>query len=199
MAPDAAPTQQSLVTAASRLFAHHGIDAVTLTDIRRAAKQRNNSAIAYHFGSKDRLLQAVLDKHQPAIDQRRDALLEPLDTGGAPTAQIIAEALVLPLAEKLEDANGGAEFLQIQAQLLSRGDRRTTRAARPAAKRLSQLLQQADVADYPNTINLLLTLVLHGLADQSRRARSGDANFVHALTRSVTAVIETARSPTTCT
>src|SRR3546814_1363010 len=55
-------TRVLLIEAAERLFATRGIDGVTLAQIQLAAGQSNSSVIGYHFGSKDGLVQAILDR-----------------------------------------------------------------------------------------------------------------------------------------
>src|SRR5262245_10052554 len=52
-------TRERLIIVAERLFAERGIAAVTFIDISRAAGQRNNVAIPYHFGDRDGLVGAI--------------------------------------------------------------------------------------------------------------------------------------------
>lgn len=53
-------TRQALINAAGTLFAEWGVEAVTTRDIASAAHE-NTGSIHYHFGSKEELLDAVLD------------------------------------------------------------------------------------------------------------------------------------------
>ena len=73
------PARQALIAAAERLFAANGVDAVPVSDVAQAAGQRNNSAVQYHFGDKQGLLRAVVEKHQARIDEQRIELLERLE------------------------------------------------------------------------------------------------------------------------
>ena len=50
--PKAQDGRERIIVAAERLIAERGID-VPLRDIAVAADQRNNSAVQYHFGSRD--------------------------------------------------------------------------------------------------------------------------------------------------
>jgi AcrR family transcriptional regulator len=59
---DASDTRDRLVRAAGYLFARSGID-VPIREIHERAGQRNASAIQYHFGSKQDLIKAVMDRH----------------------------------------------------------------------------------------------------------------------------------------
>ncbi len=62
--------------AAERLFAEHGIEGVSLRQIGSAAGNANNSAVRYHFGSKDALIRAILGYRLPGLHQRRIQLIE---------------------------------------------------------------------------------------------------------------------------
>lgn len=68
-------TAAQLLDVAERLFAERGIDAVSLREIARAAQSRNNSAAHYYFGSKEGLIQALVDRRGPAIRHERAVLL----------------------------------------------------------------------------------------------------------------------------
>ena len=56
--PDA--TRARIVAACERLFAERGIERVSLNEIVAAAGQRNASAIHYHFGDREGLMERVL-------------------------------------------------------------------------------------------------------------------------------------------
>lgn len=66
--------RQRLLLAAEVLIAERGT-AVPLRDIAVAAGQRNNSAVHYHFGSRDGLIQFVVDQRTGAMEQQRSRLL----------------------------------------------------------------------------------------------------------------------------
>jgi AcrR family transcriptional regulator len=57
--------------AAEPLVAQRGISQVSLREIIAAAGQRHKSAVHYYFGSKQRLLQEILDsgRLKPVIDR----------------------------------------------------------------------------------------------------------------------------------
>ena len=63
-------TKEQIVLAAERLFAERGIDGVSLRQIGTAAGNGNNSAVQYHFGSKERLLLAVFEYRLPWLNER---------------------------------------------------------------------------------------------------------------------------------
>jgi TetR/AcrR family transcriptional regulator, regulator of cefoperazone and chloramphenicol sensitivity len=62
MPRDASDTRDRLLRAGGYLFARSGVD-VPIREIHERAGQRNASAIQYHFGSKQDLIRAVIDRH----------------------------------------------------------------------------------------------------------------------------------------
>ncbi len=113
-------TREELIRAAERLFASRGIDGVSLREITRAAGQRNTSALQYHFGDRPSLLQAVIDKHRADTEPRRHALLDQCEAESGGDLRALAAALVLPLAAKLADPDGGRAYLQINCEVYTR-------------------------------------------------------------------------------
>src|SRR5687767_8424598 len=68
MPPDSTPTRAKLIAAAEHLFARRGLD-VPIRDIHALAGQRNASALQYHFGDRNGLLSAILQKHALKDDE----------------------------------------------------------------------------------------------------------------------------------
>ncbi len=60
MPRDSTATKERLLREAERLFARRGLYQVTVREITEAAEQRNVSALSYHFGSREGLLDAIL-------------------------------------------------------------------------------------------------------------------------------------------
>ena len=115
-------TRARLMEAAERLFGERGLHAVTLKEINAAAGQRNESALHYHFGSKQRLVQAILDARVGAIDKRRAARIDALlEAGGADDLHAILRATFEPLTGLL-DTEEGVRFVRFAAQVLNDPD-----------------------------------------------------------------------------
>ena len=117
MPRDATATKAVLLREAERLFARRGLYQVTVREILEAAGQRNVSAINYHFGSRDGVLNAILDRHGDPTDSARGALLAQCGRD-APSRELVA-ALVLPYAAHLATPSG-RDYLRIVAQLSAR-------------------------------------------------------------------------------
>ena len=182
-------TRAKLVAVAERLYAQHGIEGVSLSEINRASKQRNANACQYHFGNKQGLLQAIVDKHVPSIAARRNQLLDQFELTGELDLPALIHTWVLPVAEKLQDSDGGSDFIRINAQLTAAHALAVQNPAgatlhAQGAERLARLLNQA-LKDLPEPVRqqrLLMASVLlfHGLADQSRLLESiSEPSFEH--------------------
>lgn len=118
--PDA--TRDQLVASAERLFAGRGVAAVSLREICRDAGQRNVNAARFHFGDHAGLVTAIRGKHERGVDDRRDALLDLCEASGGGDLRTLVSALVLPVAAKLDDPDGGPAYLAVVDQLLSGPD-----------------------------------------------------------------------------
>lgn len=68
-------TRLLLMWTAERLFAERGIDAVSLREVSAAAGMRMSGAVAYHFGSKRGLVQAIVEERMARIDELRQPML----------------------------------------------------------------------------------------------------------------------------
>jgi AcrR family transcriptional regulator len=163
-------TRDRLITAASQLFAERGIDAVSLREITRASGARNAIAAQYHFTDRAGMVQAVLDKHRPEIEARRNALLDEHEAEGR-DLRSLAAALVRPMAAKLADADGGPEFLQVYADLLNRPQPQLE-LHEPSLERwhglVGEILDAEAVA-----LHRRFTALLYTAVELSRRARAG--------------------------
>jgi len=179
LTPRTIATRAKLVAVAERLFAERGIEGVSLNEINKLAGQRNSNACQYHFGNKEGLLQAIVDKHVPGIAARRNERLDRLEARGRASLRDVIRAFVYPVAEKLFDPNGGKEFIRVNAQLvvphtlaqqhpagmplIVPGLERLTRALRSVLAELN--LPEAVISQ---RLLLAAMLLFHGLADHSR-------------------------------
>ncbi|NLU63145.1 TetR/AcrR family transcriptional regulator [Rhodococcus sp. HNM0563] len=91
----------ALLDAAERLVAHRGIHGVAAREVVKEAGQRNNSAIAYHFGSWHGLLDEIWSRHAPRMNTERAALLAAADLEDSPTLDRLVHAYIHPLAAQI--------------------------------------------------------------------------------------------------
>jgi AcrR family transcriptional regulator len=91
-------TTERLILVAERLYADHGLDAVSLRQIAEAAGQKNHAVVQYHFGTKEELLKAIVRyRTEAAQDQRRAALDELEATARQHDVRGLLEAAFVPL------------------------------------------------------------------------------------------------------
>jgi AcrR family transcriptional regulator len=86
-------TREQIIDVADRLFGEGGEGATSLRAITRAAGV-NVAAIHYHFGGRDGLLEAVLDRYIGPLNARRLDLLEALDPSAS--LEAIVDAFIRP-------------------------------------------------------------------------------------------------------
>jgi AcrR family transcriptional regulator len=117
-ASDAGDTRERLLRAGERLFAEQGIHQVRVREINSLAGQRNPSALHYHFGSRDGLVEAILSRHQTSMDKElKPALDELLASSSEPPVRAVMELWVHALSGELAEQSG-RDFLRILPQVL---------------------------------------------------------------------------------
>src|ERR1044071_3573348 len=80
----AAGTREAILATAERLFAQHGVGAVSNRQISDAAGQGNNTAAGYHFGTETDLVRAIVRKHTAQVELLAvDRLAQQDDGSGA--------------------------------------------------------------------------------------------------------------------
>jgi AcrR family transcriptional regulator len=168
------PARERLIQTAERLFAVHGVDAVSLNRIRLEAGEKNGSAINYHFGSKEALIRAIFESRMAAINQERLARLTAVDRSDRYAAvRGVVEALVLPLAARLDGSPDGCHYVRFVAQVY--GDprieaTRLTRGKHDSGVRTAHAMLREIMADVPARVvlqrfRLQFGTVVHALAD----------------------------------
>jgi AcrR family transcriptional regulator len=76
--PPGDDTREVILATAERLFAEQGVAAVSSRQVSEAAGQGNNSAVAYHFGSKADLVRAIVRRHEADVELRRARMVAAL-------------------------------------------------------------------------------------------------------------------------
>src|SRR5947209_12752520 len=110
-----ATTKDQLIRAGEKLFARHGVDRVTVRQLNDEAGQRNASALHYHFGSRDGLVRAIVERHQAVVDAERMRRLEALPADA--DVRTLVALYLEPLAEELRSPSG-RDYLRIVPQVI---------------------------------------------------------------------------------
>lgn len=108
--------KSAMLEIAEQLISERGLDRVSMRDVATAAGQRNNSAVQYHFGSRDGLILQVLRRRLTALDADRRQRLAQIDEQGLGTdLAALVRVLFEPIVDLLRaspDATHYARFLQ---------------------------------------------------------------------------------------
>ncbi len=119
MVTQSVDTRLALLRAAERLFAQDGIDSVSLRRIAAEAGQGNHSAVLYHFADKKDLVNALLERHSSSIEAGWTVAVQHLAAEGRDTLPELVGLMVRPLVAKLDDPDGGTDYLLVVAQLVT--------------------------------------------------------------------------------
>ncbi len=117
MPRDGTVTRNRLLAEAERLFARRGLYQVTVREILDAAGQRNASALTYHFGSREGMLNAILSRYGDPTDVERGARFAAI--GEDPTTRQLVATLIVPYSAHLATPEG-RNYLRIVAQMSDR-------------------------------------------------------------------------------
>jgi AcrR family transcriptional regulator len=99
-----AASRRRLVKVAETLFAQHGIDGVSIRSVNAAAGV-GAAAIHYHFGSKERLVKAVVAERGQHVAARVSELALVLSAQPEPpTSRQLVELIALAYRELIERA-----------------------------------------------------------------------------------------------
>ena len=202
-------TRGILLRAAERLFAELGIGPTSTRAILREAGQRNESALHYHFGGRDGLIDALYSERGAQVALERERMLRELDASGeAQDVRRLCAVAVLPPVRIVRRDPEFVLFLKVVGQLAflpsdalqERARRYTGASAQEVSARIrAQLPIPEALAD--RRIELMHRMAALAL---SQRALSGgsfeghDADlFFDTLLDAMAAVLEGPVSPAT--
>ncbi|MFF7882239.1 TetR family transcriptional regulator [Streptomyces sp. NPDC020794] len=108
-------TREALLSVAERLFAERGVHAVANRQISEAARQGNNAAIAYHFGTKADVVGAIVRKHAGRMEQDRARMVAA--AGDSTELQDWVACAVRPVTGHLESLGVPSWYARFFAQV----------------------------------------------------------------------------------
>jgi AcrR family transcriptional regulator len=106
-------TEQRILDAAEALFAQHGFAGTSLRMITAQADV-NLAAVNYHFGSKEALLRATLNRIVGPVNRERLALLERAEAAAGdrpPSIEAVLEAFLAPDLRMMRDVGDRGALL----------------------------------------------------------------------------------------
>lgn len=110
-------TREAILVAAERLYAEHGVFAVSNRQVSEAAGQGNNAAVGYHFGTKTDLVRAIEHKHRAPVELLREHMVKQL-TDRAGLRDWVA-CWVQPLTDHLAELGNPTWYARFAAQVMT--------------------------------------------------------------------------------
>ncbi|MCZ9353510.1 TetR/AcrR family transcriptional regulator, partial [Streptomyces mutabilis] len=110
-------TRQLILTTAERLFAEHGVCAVSNRQVSEAAGQGNNAAVGYHFGTKSDLVRAIVQRHSERVEALRARQLAAL--GDSAELRDWVDCLVRPQFDHLAALGSPTWYARFCAQVMT--------------------------------------------------------------------------------
>jgi AcrR family transcriptional regulator len=96
-------TKEALIEAASSLFAEKGFETVSVREVTGLANA-NVASVKYHFGSRDGLIDAVVEKMTTPVNEERLRRLDELEAEGDPDLRALLEAFFDPLFSQIKSS-----------------------------------------------------------------------------------------------
>ncbi len=124
-----ATTREQILDAAETLFAEHGYTATSMRQLTTAAGV-NLAAVNYHFGGKEELAKAVLQRRIDPINAERHRRLDELEN---PDVEAILRAFIEPALQGL------ARYAEERRRTARARKARGARQGQPAGRELSDL------------------------------------------------------------
>ncbi len=127
LAPRPTPreTRDRLLDAAEAMIARFGVNGASIRDITAAAKV-NVASISYHFGSKEGLIAALMERRVAPVNAERLRRFDAIEATEKVSIRPLLEAFIVPV---IESANAAPQlrdtFLIVMVRLKSGGDRKT--------------------------------------------------------------------------
>jgi AcrR family transcriptional regulator len=109
-------TKERLLDAAEQLFAEYGIDATSMRDLTTQAAA-NLASVNYHFGSKEGMVKALLERRLKPLNDERMRLLDLAESAAgrsSPTLESILHAFVAPTIRSCREH---PHFMRLMARL----------------------------------------------------------------------------------
>lgn len=119
-------TKTRILDGAEQLFAREGFHNTSLRALTRLAEV-NLASVNYHFGSKDALLHAVVERRLLPLNEIRTKEIEAVLTqakelGGKPSPAALLRAFIEPTLEFKNSSPGARDFISLIGRSLSEPD-----------------------------------------------------------------------------
>jgi AcrR family transcriptional regulator len=110
-------TRELFICAAQKLYAQRSIDSVSLSEITVAAGQKNRNALQYHFGNREGLLQAILDRHAGPVHELRRGYISQAKIAPWSSAEASARVFIMPIADYINTNPEAVHYVKVLSQM----------------------------------------------------------------------------------
>jgi AcrR family transcriptional regulator len=172
-------TREAILAAAERLFAEHGVFAVSNRQISEAAGQGNNAAVNYHFGTKTDLVRAIVRRHSEDIERIRVRMVA--EAAGSTDLRDWVACLVRPNAEHLATLDGASWYARFAAQVMTDPELReimtaeslTSPSLNRAVEEIKRCLPELPAQVRHERNQMIRQLMVHMTAERERALADG--------------------------
>ena len=174
-------TRELIVATAERLFAEHGVEAVSNRQVSEAAGQSNNFAVGYHFGTKADLVLAIVSRHSESVERRRTGMLAEIT--GSPDLRDWVSCIVRPMIEHLASLGSPTWYARFIAQVATHPAYRelvvnealSTRSMQQTIEGILRLLPRLPEEVRQERSYMGRLLIVHMCAERERALHEGTA------------------------
>ena len=194
-------TKERILLAAQQLFAENGFEAVSLRKITTEALA-NVAAVNYHFGSKEALIDELINQHTIPVMKERMKLLDEAERKfqiGVVPVEVILDAFMRPfLTVMLDSGENRGMFCKFMGRCMAeRGEKVPTQSLRSAqrvVKRITTMLSDALPDVEPEVLSwrvhfcfgvMAHTLMHEEMLKTISRGASGEPDFETTLQRMI--------------
>lgn len=148
---------------------------VPLRDIALAAGHRNNSAVNYHFRTRQELVEAVVARRLLPMERERERMLSELDDAQSHDVRALLRILVLPLVNV--DATHYARFLDVVRPRLPTHPQQAGESAWPRVlDALSATVPTTDARLRRRRVGAVATAMFALIADRERQSQTSNGH-----------------------
>lgn len=163
--------RELLISAALRLFATHGVDAVSIRAVNREAGL-GPASVHYHFGTKEALVEAVLARHGGAVAAELEAQAQRLvSSTGIKDARDLVEMLAQPYLDLVAaHSETGPQWVRLVSRLMEGDPGRILDgpSARSTWDAAARVFPDATPAELDRALRMCVTLLVSQLAGAGR-------------------------------
>ncbi|MGO1055484.1 TetR/AcrR family transcriptional regulator [Crossiella sp. CA198] len=172
-------TRDLILAAAERLFAEHGVSAVSNRQVGEAAGQGNNTVVGYHFGTKADLVRAIIQRHADPVEEHRGRLVA--EAGDSREIRDWMHCLVRPIVDHLAALGSPTWYARFGAQVMTDPSLRPIMIEEaltsPSLNRIVDGLHRS-LPDLPAEVraertDMLRQLMVHMIAERERALAEG--------------------------